>query len=322
MPHDTKKAKAASNPLRHVVDHQVGGLGTKGQAELEPDHTIEHEDVRSGIQRDRNQGQIPLDRIRPDANQVRRVNVNSESFRDLLASVREHGVLEPITVRWIEEDKVFQIITGERRYQAAKRAGLTVIPAIRRDIDDTTAAVHQLVENLQREGMNPLDEAAAYRRLMAATGDTQEAMGRRIGKSQTYVSRTLQIDEQLTREEKDLIRDQGGTQVPKTLIYEALQAKNKLLRRAILSGDLTLMQARLAIKANVVTPPKTLSRRFSLTHPDAVVTVRVNHPEATEEDVRQALQRALTDQEEKIRTGAGEDDYAAPHTPGTRASKE
>lgn len=319
MPPDTKKPGRDSK-LRHMVAQHVSVLDKKKEPDDEPDHTIAHEDVRSALHRNRDYGDVALDRIRPDDDQVRKVDTQGAAFEELLASVRAHGVIHPITVRWIESDEIFQIITGERRYQAAKRAGLKTIPAIRRDIDDTTAAIHQVVENLQREDLNPLEEAAAYRRLMTATGKNQTEIAAQVGKSKAYISKVLTIDEGLTIEEKDLVRKVSTSKLSsRSLIYEALQTNNQKLRKAILSGDLTVMEARRVIKAATTDAPKKLSRRFQVAHPNAVVTVRVSGTAATEDDIRQALQWALAEQEKRLR--GEEDDQEVSTSKLSKASK-
>jgi hypothetical protein len=124
MPASEPRKKAADR-LRGAVEASVAVLDEKKRpaAELAPASSLEDAAVRTTLKRNRSYGDIDLGLIRPDPDQVRRVDTNNESFAELLASVREHGVLEPITVRVIDHDgKVpYQIVTGERRYQAAVR---------------------------------------------------------------------------------------------------------------------------------------------------------------------------------------------------------
>ena len=136
---------------------------------------------------------------------MRVVNTSDEAFQGLVASIKEHGVIQPITVRFLAKNKPprFQIITGERRYQAATRAGLKTIPVVIRDLDDTLKSIHQLVENLQREDLNPIEEARAFQRYLAATNKTQAQLAQEIGKSKGYVSRILTLLERLTMVEQE-----------------------------------------------------------------------------------------------------------------------
>jgi ParB/RepB/Spo0J family partition protein len=212
---------------------------------------IERDGVRSKLRIDRTTGIVPLATIRPDPDQPRKVDTNAESFRELVASVKDHGVIQPITVRHVEDGDYFRIVAGERRYRAAIAAGLSEIPAIVKDLDDTATAVQQLEENIQRKNLNPLEEAEAIRRLMSATGETQEQVAGRIHKSKSYVSKLLAIDQQLTREEKaDLALVSGGNNPGISLIYAALRARTPEIRAAILTGKLKTNEADRRAKAS------------------------------------------------------------------------
>jgi ParB family chromosome partitioning protein len=117
---------------------------------------------------------------------------DEEALGSLAASVRELGVLQPVLVRQ-SEDGTFQLIAGERRWRAAKRAGLQMVPAIVRTADDTGVLQQALVENLQREDLNALDEAAAYQQLIEDFHLTHEEVATRVGKSRAAVSNSLRL---------------------------------------------------------------------------------------------------------------------------------
>jgi ParB family chromosome partitioning protein len=121
-----------------------------------------------------------------------REHFDEEALSSLTASIREMGVLQPILVRPAVDDQ-YEIIAGERRWRAAKRAGLQHIPAIVREIEDTMALEHALVENLHRQDLNPLEEAAAYQQLMEDFGLTQELVAQRVGRSRSAVANTLRL---------------------------------------------------------------------------------------------------------------------------------
>ena len=135
--------------------------------------------------------EIPVASVRPNANQPRS-NFEEESLASLTASVREVGVLQPVLVRAVGEDS-FELIAGERRWRAAKRAGLQVIPAIVRDVTDVHSVEAALIENLHRQDLNPLEEAGAYQQLIEDFGLTHEQLSIRVGKSRAAITNTLRL---------------------------------------------------------------------------------------------------------------------------------
>jgi ParB family chromosome partitioning protein len=135
--------------------------------------------------------EIDLDRILPNSHQPRK-NFDEDALSELANSIREHGIVQPIVVRALE-DGFFQLIAGERRWRAAQRAGLARIPAVIRNAGDDAALELALIENLQREDLNPMEEAQAYERLITAFGMTQENVARRVGKSRATVANMLRL---------------------------------------------------------------------------------------------------------------------------------
>jgi len=134
---------------------------------------------------------LPISAVIPNARQPRSA-FDEEAMAALTASVRELGVLQPILVRAAGEG-TYELIAGERRWRAAKRAGLPLIPAIIRTVDDTSSLEQALVENLQREDLNPLDEAAAYQQLLEDFHLTHDELAARMGKSRAAISNTLRL---------------------------------------------------------------------------------------------------------------------------------
>ena len=214
-----------------------------------PLHAVEHQAVRKVFRSNPEAGSLPLAQIRPDPQQVRKVRTSGESFDGLVASIREHGVIQPITVKWLATEKVFQVITGERRYHAATRAKLEFIPVIIRDVDDTKKSVEQLVENIQRENLNPIEEAKAFQRYLAATHTTQEQLAKTIGKSKAYVSGSLSLLEKLSRTEQANLEQVEPSDLPnKSLLLEAVRTDDPKVRAAILHGNYNRREAREAVK--------------------------------------------------------------------------
>jgi len=134
--------------------------------------------------------EVDIGRIRPNPNQPRS-HFEDESLAELADSISERGVLQPILLR--QTDDGFQIIAGERRWRAAQKAQLHTIPAIVRNFDDATTAEVALIENIQREDLNPLEEAEAYRQLIQVYGHGQEEVSRLVHKSRSHVANLLRL---------------------------------------------------------------------------------------------------------------------------------
>lgn len=148
--------------------------------------------------------QLPLNQIKPNPNQPRR-QFDEEALAALVDSIKAVGVLQPVLVR-VSAPGEYEIIAGERRYRAARRAGLAAIPAVVRVVDDVTSLEQALVENLQREDLNALDEAGAYQQLIEDFGLTHDDVARRVGKSRAAVTNALRLF-QLPPTVQRLIRD-------------------------------------------------------------------------------------------------------------------
>ena len=132
---------------------------------------------------------IPIEQIDPNPNQPRQV---MGDLSELISSISEKGILEPLVVR--QHGERFQIIAGERRYQAAVQVGLTEVPAVIREVDDTEVIELALIENLQRKDLTPFEEAEALHGLAERCGYTHEDLARRLGKSRTAVTESLALN--------------------------------------------------------------------------------------------------------------------------------
>lgn len=141
----------------------------------------------------RGYAELPLDRIEPNPDQPRR-QFDEAALAELAASIQEVGLLQPIVVRPSEEEGRYRLVVGERRWRAARLAGLETIAAvIREDSEPATTLTEALIENLQRTDLTPLEEAAAYRELLEEYGLTHEEIARRVGRSRSSVSNTLRL---------------------------------------------------------------------------------------------------------------------------------
>ena len=131
-----------------------------------------------------------IDEIVPNRLQPRQ-HFDDEKFNELERSIREHGVLQPIVVQ--KNAKGYELIVGERRWRASKKAGLKKIPSIIREVTDTESLELALIENLNRQDLNPIEEAEAYERLAKDFGLTQEKISQRMGKSREAVANVLRL---------------------------------------------------------------------------------------------------------------------------------
>jgi ParB family chromosome partitioning protein len=134
---------------------------------------------------------IPVQNIRPNPHQPRK-EFKDESLEELAHSIKKHGLIQPITVRYIGE-KRFELISGERRLRASKMAGLEEIPSYIREVDDEEIISFALIENIQREDLNPMEVAMGYKRLMEELGYTQAEVAERVGKNRTTVTNMLRL---------------------------------------------------------------------------------------------------------------------------------
>lgn len=136
---------------------------------------------------------IPLDKIVPNAKQPRR-NFSEEAIEELAKSIREKGVLQPLLVRPApNRPGLYEIVAGERRWRASQRVPLHELPVVIKDLDDSTTLEIALIENIQRQDLNPIEEAEGYRRLVEEFGHTQEDIGRLVGKSRSHVANLLRL---------------------------------------------------------------------------------------------------------------------------------
>ena len=134
---------------------------------------------------------LPIQKVEPNPQQPRKA-FDPEELQALADSIALHGVIQPLTVRRMDNG-FYQIIAGERRWRAARMAGLQEIPAVVIDADDEKATELALIENLQRQDLNPVEEAMGYRRLLDEYGMTQEKAAERVGKSRPAVANALRL---------------------------------------------------------------------------------------------------------------------------------
>ncbi|MBF8289672.1 MAG: ParB/RepB/Spo0J family partition protein [Chloroflexi bacterium] len=185
---------------------------------------------------------IPVSRIAPNPEQPRLL-FDPVTLEELAASVREHGVLQPILVRPLGDNQ-YQIVAGERRWRASKIAGNETIPALVEEIDDDTALEIDIIENLQREDLSPLDEAGMYDRMVREHGYSVRKLAQKLGKDKGYLENRLRLAD-APPEVRELVSLRKDTL---SHAYELMKVadpkKRKRLAAAVARGDLTLAKLR------------------------------------------------------------------------------
>ena len=211
---------------KNVLGRGLGAL--IADAAEEP---VTREIVVSAIQ------ELNLADIRPNPFQPR-TEFDEEALSELAASIKAIGIVQPITVRAVEEGK-YEIIAGERRFRASKLAGLSTIPAYIRKTEDDSLLELALIENIQREDLNPLEEGLAYQRMISEYHFTQEKMANLIGKSRSYVTNMMRLLD-LSEEVKSLLLERKLTAgQARPLLGLETPAEQIALARRIVEEDLS-----------------------------------------------------------------------------------
>jgi len=216
---------------------------------------------------------IPLDRIEPNPEQPR-MEFDENALEELAASIREHGVLQPILVRPTGPAR-YQLVAGERRWRASRRAGLETIPALIDEIDDDTALEISIIENLQREDLSPLDEAVMYDRMVREHGYSVRKLAQKLGKDKGYLENRLRLAD-APEEIKQLVSVRKDTI---SHAYELLKVDDPRRRRKLAEqvarGELSLVKLRERIE------PRTRVRHVEVEEPAAFTEPAEGDEDAT-----------------------------------------
>ena len=212
---------------------------------------------------------IDVERITPNPEQPR-LAMDQTTLDELSASIREHGVLQPILVRPLEDGE-FQLIAGERRWRASMSAGLTTIPALVEEIDDDTALEISIIENLQREDLSPLDEAAMYDRMVHEHGYSVRRLAQKLGKDKGYLENRLRLAD-APEEVRELVSLRKDTL---SHAYELMKVEDPKKRRKLAGqvarGELTLIKLRDKIEGRPTrSAPAQIDEDGELPPPDEV----------------------------------------------------
>ena len=180
-----------------------------------------------------------IDEISPNHLQPRNY-FDDNKLNDLMASIKEHGVLQPVVVQKV--DSGFELIVGERRWRASKKLGLKKIPAVIREVNDTQSLEIAIIENIHRQDLNPIEEAEAYARLSNEFALTQEMVAEKVGKSRAAVANILRLLKLSRNIKEDLISEKISMGHARALLGLEESKQMETLRNEIVKQDLTVRQ--------------------------------------------------------------------------------
>ena len=245
---------------------------------------------------------LPIDQVEPDPDQPRK---DVGDIEDLTASILEHGIIQPCIVSVIEEDR-YRLIAGERRYTAAKAAGLKTIPCVVRTVEEHRKLEIQIIENIHRKELNPLEEAGAYRKLMDEFSLSQRQLATRLGKSPSAINETLRI---LSLPEVILESVRTSEHLTRSVLLEIAKQENEEAQTAMwqsaLSGGLTVKGAR-RTKERTDPVDRTVRTSIPFITKSAKVTVVFPHDTVDPHDVVDALSQALKEAKSHLKSAMSE----------------
>ena len=226
----------------------------KGLGSLFPDNA---EDLIEEIKSEGPSDTIPLADIEPNKNQPRK-SFDKEKLEALANSIKEHGIVSPIIVT-PSKNGTYKIVAGERRWRAARLAGLREVPCIVKDFDEKEASEIALVENLQRDDLNPIEESDGYRYLIERFSLTQDEVAQKVGKSRSAVANSLRLSN-LCDDVKKLVQEDKLTQGHARALLPLSDHKQIELAQRIIDGDLNVRQAEALVKSASTTQNKSLQK--------------------------------------------------------------
>ncbi len=217
------------------------GLG-RGLSSLIPDKNDQPDKVSDQSVEDNADSvlEVAIDQVQHNPRQPRQ-NFSADDLEDLVSSIKQHGILQPLLVS-TRDDGQYELIAGERRLRSAKEAGLKKVPVVIRSVNDQEKLELALIENIQRQDLNALEEAVAYKSLVDEFEMTQEEVARRVGKSRPTVTNTIRLLD-LPEEMQDALREgKLSRSHGRTLLSESDREKQKKLFQAILGGGVTVRE--------------------------------------------------------------------------------
>jgi len=289
-------AKRKETILRKFAKDTLASLPTETEEIIEK----ERKGIREGTRGLSGARIINISRIKPDPDQPRKSH-DEKTLKELAESIKEHGLLQPITVEYVDHQDYFKIINGERRYEAAKLAGLSEIPCIIKDIDKRVRLIHQLIENIQRQDLPALEEAEAIQTLIdnrriENPNYSQREASRELGLPKTYVNEMLSLLK-LPKDIKESVRISDT--VPKALLLLLIrQSDEKNIRefyRQIKEGKLTIQEAKTRLKTSktIRGRPKYYEYKFEAPEKDFILKIKFRKTKVDQPEIINALSRVL-----------------------------
>jgi len=289
-------AKKKENILRKFAKDTFASLPIQEEEAIKE----ERKGIREGTKGLSGARIIDISRIKSDPDQPRK-NLNQKSLDELAESIKKHGLLQPITVEYIEQEDCFKIINGERRYKAAKLSRLQELPCIIKYIDKYVRLIHQLIENIQRQDLPPLEEAESIQALinkkrMDNPNYSQREASRELGLPKSYINEMLTLLK-LPKDIKESVRTSDT--VPKSLLLLLIrQSDEKNIRgfyRQIKEGKLTVQEAKTKIKRpkSKSGRPKYYEYKFESPGKDFVLKIKFKKSEIEQSEIINAIHQVL-----------------------------
>lgn len=206
---------------------------------------------------------IDINKIAPNPNQPRK-NFDDEKLNELAESIKQHGIIQPILVRRIENG--YEIVAGERRWRASRKAGLKEVPCLIKAFSEQDNLLVALIENLQREDLNPIDEAEAYHYMMKRYQLTQEEISKNVGKSRPYVANALRLQRLPEEIKKMILSGDLSSGHGRALLALSNEKEQLQLAEAVIKNGLSVRQVEALIRERqrkkTTAPSKGASDRF------------------------------------------------------------
>ena len=195
---------------------------------------------------------LKISQVEPNRNQPRK-QFDKESLQELAGSIKQYGIIQPIIVA--KKDDYYEIIAGERRWRAAKMAGLKEVPVVIKEYSEKEIAEISLIENIQRENLNPIEEAKAYKSLIEEYNLTQEELSERISKSRTQITNTMRLLKLHDKVQKMLIDGSISAGHARALLGLEIQEEQLLTAQKIVAENLSVRQTEDLVR-QINNPPK------------------------------------------------------------------
>lgn len=238
------KTTGAESKTTETLSEPKSAVKKKTSSEIKIPNAVK-EDTSNRIQAIN----VPLSSVSPNPNQPRK-SFNPEAISELAESIKSQGIIQPLIVEEIVPGK-YSIIAGERRFRAAKEAGIKEVPVIVRKLSELERIQMSLIENIQRENLNPIEEATAYQYLMQRSGMTQEEVSEKVGKSRSTIANSVRLLSLNDSIKDDIISGNITAGHARAILSLVNPSDQQLLREKIINGDLSVREAeRLAEEYN------------------------------------------------------------------------